>query len=472
VQPSDIERYSSRAGLDRAERPLQRGRYAGEASDAYVARSAEQALNATGGQQTTATNAQRQTSRPTPVQRLTRAFERLLPNSERARPDGEPDSRDMDVSAGAQGDVETTASIEDTYQAQGIELGGFQLFPVLDLRAGFQEVSDDTSGYGALSAALTGRGTVGDVAIALSATANLDNTDDSFSNANVAASLNGSYDLNSHISVGASASYALTPQDGQFISTTNPNILSNLPDEQVFGLGASATLTGNRLSLTPSIAVEDHSFSGGAVASNLDYLQTEVSARLAYQATERTSGFVEGGVRNTEFDRTIGSDSLRRGSETRSLAAGLTYAPGSWLSAEVSVGYQEADYEDGSSLSGNTLAAAINWQASDFSALNLAASYGLEDDVLTAGGVERGQASLELVHRFREYLEASVGLGMLYEAGPSQKAEARLNSNAELAYAFRRGVFVTAGGNVSRVTQGVNSGAMDWQVYTGVRLAR
>ena len=361
----------------------------------------------------------------------------------------------------------TTASIDTAHGPEGIAFGGVDIFPSVEFRGGFQELSDNRSGFGAVVGAVSGRGNAGLFDIDFSLAANAESDGDGFGPAELDGSLAASADINRHLALRGDVLAAHNPQEG--LTFGDENSLSNLPDETVYGGGIELLLTGNRARLAPRLRTERHDFSDAANAADLNYLQSELGLRTSYEFSPMLTVFADGASVRTDFDRGIGSDGLERGSQTRSLVAGASYTPGDWLRADVSAGVERAEFDDGSDLSGLRASGAIDYRLSALTSVSLAASHGISDDVATAGGVRQTRLGLDMVHRFRSYLELSAGLGYLRETRPGAGTQARLDAEASLAYAVRQGIYLTAGGEISRL-QG--SGETDWQVYMGLKLAR
>lgn len=367
---------------------------------------------------------------------------------------------------------ETTGSINDTYAPAGIRAGSFELFPSLELRGGFQEVSRTRTGFGSVTGRLDARGGLGLVEVDFSGLVEAERTRESSGIGDVAADANLrlASEINQHLILRGGLIYQHIPENG-FQFDTQGSLVS-LPDETVYGVNVEVELRGNRAALTPRLGYERHHFSRADIARDLDYNLYETGLRASYEFSPMLLVYADASRATARFDRGVGNDGEVRGSVTDTGLLGAVYSPGDWLQADVAIGLENARFRDGSRLSGARAQAGINWQATALTGLSLSASHGIAADVATSGGVRETSVSLGVLHRFRPHLELDASTTYRLRRQQSGLVTARLDARAQLAYAMRRGVFLTAGGGVGREVQGGSDRRLDWQVYTGLRVAR
>lgn len=360
--------------------------------------------------------------------------------------------------------------IEGRHAPAGIGLGGFDLFPSLELRGGFQEVSGDEGAYGAAIAALEAEGAIGAVDVALDGEVEAERGQDAFSGLRLDSRLDVGTDVNRHIGLRGSLTAARTPESGLVFN--NANSLTSLPDEMVLGAELALPLRANRATLAPRAGYQQHDFSGDAGADDLDYHREFAGLRASYTFSPLLRVQADAELARNRFDTTEGADGIRRGSQSRRLLAGAVYTPGDWLEMDVAAGFAEAEFEDGSSLSGPVARAALTWRPSALTDLTLEGEHAIAEAVSAGGGERETSLAFSALHRLRSYLEARARLAWLREVPEDGEAAARIDAEGELAYAVRRGIYLTGGGSWSRRTEGAGAGEEDWQVYMGLKLAR
>ena len=184
----------------------------------------------------------------------------------------------------------------------------------------------------------------------------------------------------------------------------------------VYQYGASAGVTHdiNRLQLTLRGSVdrsdyEDASLTSGAKLSQKDRNQTQYGLRLraAYELTPGIKPFVQGEVDTRRFDEKIDSSGYERSSLGLTGRVGTTVEVSRQLTGEVSVGYQDRNYEDDrlKNLRGLIGDIVVAWSPTPLTTVTLRGASELGDTTIAgSSGTTARRATLEIAHALRRNL--------------------------------------------------------------------
>jgi hypothetical protein len=184
----------------------------------------------------------------------------------------------------------------------------------------------------------------------------------------------------------------------------------------VYQYGASAGVTHdlNRLQLTLRGSVdrsdyEDARLASGATLSQKDRNQTQYGLRLraAYELTPGVKPFVQGEIDTRRFDEKIDSNGYERSSLGLTGRVGSTVEISRQLTGEVSVGYQDRNYEDTrlKNLRGFIGDVTVLWSPTPLTTVTLRGSSELGDTTIAgSSGTTARRATLEIAHALRRNL--------------------------------------------------------------------
>jgi hypothetical protein len=184
----------------------------------------------------------------------------------------------------------------------------------------------------------------------------------------------------------------------------------------VYQYGASAGVSHdiNRLQLTLRGSVdrsdyEDGKLSNGGTVSQQDRNQTQYGLRLraTYELTPGVKPFVQGEVDTRQFDQRRDSNSFERSSRGLTGRVGSTFEISRQLTGEVSVGYQDRDYDDNrlKNLRGLIGDIAVLWSPTPLTTVTLRGASELGDTTIPgSSGTTARRASLEIAHALRRNL--------------------------------------------------------------------
>lgn len=183
-----------------------------------------------------------------------------------------------------------------------------------------------------------------------------------------------------------------------------------------YSYGASAGVTHdiNRLQLTLRGSVdrydyEDARLTNGAILSQADRNQTQYGIRLraGYELTPGFVPFIQGDLDTRQFDQRVDSSGYERSSTGYSARVGSTFEISRLLSGELSVGYQDRNYEDTrlKSLRGLVGDAAVLWTPTPLTTVTLRGTSELGDTTIAgSSGTTARRVSLEVAHALRRNL--------------------------------------------------------------------
>lgn len=182
---------------------------------------------------------------------------------------------------------------------------------------------------------------------------------------------------------------------------------------QIYQYGASAGVTHdiNRLQLTLRGSVDRYDYEDARLASgnilsqkDRDHTQYGLRLRAAYELTLGIKPFIQGEIDQREFDLAIDSSGYRRSSQGVTGRIGSTVELSRLLTGEISVGYQDRDYEDGrlKNLRGVIGDIAVLWTPTPLTTVTLRGTSELGDTTIAgSSGTTVRRASLEIAHALR-----------------------------------------------------------------------
>ena len=211
----------------------------------------------------------------------------------------------------------------------------------------------------------------------------------------------------------------------------------------------------NRLSLRLSAGIDDFTYGtrsaslGSAARDNVDdYTQFSGALRLAYSLPTETAFFVESSANRRRFDRRIGADGLRQGSDGFGVFAGLSMDNGSKLRGSAAVGYrvQRPDEALLKQIDALVLDTNLVWDVSALTTLEATIASDIGETTLAgASGYVTWQASLGATHALRRNILLSAGL--TYERNDfadSSLTEQSVEATLGAAYSINRNLALTS----------------------------
>ncbi len=161
---------------------------------------------------------------------------------------------------------------------------------------------------------------------------------------------------------------------------------------------------------------DDVALIGGGTANNddRDLTEREVTGRLSYEFRPGVAGFIEGSRNERDFDTPIDDNGIRSGSQGYRALTGLTLEFTGKLTGEIAAGFarqtpEETRLED---VSGLIFTAGLEWRATPLTTLRFDATSEIEETTLanSAGALVR-RAEISVEHAFRENIIAGIAFG-------------------------------------------------------------
>ena len=265
------------------------------------------------------------------------------------------------------------------FDALGIRLGTFTLFPVLTQSIGVTSNADascdgSSTVFSQTEARLTGQSDWtlhelrGEIGGSYQTYFSGDTEDLSAFNASLQLRLDHSFNITSRFG----ASYDLTTESAEsdnlsvpppLFVTEDPNLhqLSGFVDVEKQAGQLSDLLRGT---ITQSI-YENTALSDGSTLSQSARTNTlyEIEGRVGYEVSAKFQPFVEASLGSRQHQRTIDRNGNQRNSIIYALCGGLVFDQGDKLSGELLLGYSSEQFDDAAinDLNGFTVDASINW---------------------------------------------------------------------------------------------------------------
>jgi hypothetical protein len=316
----------------------------------------------------------------------------------------------------------------DPYEATGIRVGAFDLFPAIELIGGYNTNPGATPG---------GPGAwLYTIEPELKAQSN-------WSRHELKADLRGSYTgftpdqeptlsrpyfdgkINSRWDVRHDTHILFDPR--VMVSTDNPGSpnlqagLAKLPVFVTYGSDLGITHSFNRFELAlkgdaQRTAYQDSTLTDGSIVSNTDrnFNQYGGTLRGSYELSPGVKPFVEVGTDKRVHDDDFDVSGYQRNSKGVTALAGSTFALKGTLTGEIALGYTKRNYEDPrlepiDGLIGN---ASLVWTATPLTTVKLSGSSVVgESTIPGVSGVFSRDIGLQIDHAFRRWLIGSLKLG-------------------------------------------------------------
>ncbi len=348
-------------------------------------------------------------------------------------------------------------SISDPYAALGIDMGGMNVFPSLEVGAvATSNVNKATSGEKSdlglylkpslsfesdwLRHSWTGKASGDFIAY-------LNNDDLNAKNADIGSTFR--LDIRHTTRAEFAAGYNLS-QAGQENSEVPNTAIGNRTDHAFTASSAIIQDFGGfegraKLALERNI-YGDVKLSGGGREDNSDRntYTPSASLRLSYTEPPALKPFVELAYAPRIHDQSRDRNGLRRDSQGYTASAGLTLEHGPIWSGEAAIVYSVRDYADAAletndifGINGN-----LTWQPTDLTSVVLALSSTLDEtSSATSSGTKTYSGHVDVTHALRDNLDLVAGLGLALEKVPggtdktvSSKLGLEWQINPELAW--------------------------------------
>ncbi|MBL8552337.1 MAG: outer membrane beta-barrel protein [Hyphomonadaceae bacterium] len=395
--------------------------------------------------------------------------------------------------AAAAGPLASEAAAQSSaYTPTGIGMGGFRLFPILDLGVGYTSnvFADSVNEQSDIrytinpSLRLASEWSTHALNFYFSAPAELHGDFESQNKVDLIGSVDGQLDVSRTFNLTANASYA---DAYETLADSPSTVITPTPihySHSKLGLGAEKTF--NRVSLTAGFATETYDFEderdfNGVLIEQDDRDHTMLGAavRAGYSISPATSFFVEGRYHKFDYDLIPPAVFVNRDSDGYEALAGVAFEVSNLITGEVSAGYLTQSYDQPGVENSDGVAAhaRVRWQPDALVGVTFEA-----DREIQAGGAVASisntvtQLDFGLDYAFRRNVE--VGLGVKYRIDDYtgiDREDDRWGYDASVAYYFNRGfgLFTTVGHD-KQSTSGVNFGREFDVTYAevGIRLRR
>lgn len=343
----------------------------------------------------------------------------------------------------------------DPFEPLGVKVGGFRLFPVL-------EVTTDLSD----NARTDPSGKITDIAGRLAPSFRLESNWLRHSyNLNVSSEhifYAKASDVNSNTFTGTSAlrldirrntnllntaTYQLT-QTSSASSEVPGTAIGNRADHEVTYTSA-LTHRFNRLIATATaginwVFVDDVKLAGGGRENNADreYIEPTAKLRLGYEVSPAITPFVEVGYTPRIHRKTLDRNGLARNSQGFTASSGFGFNLSPIWDGEVSLTYEHRNYKDNRLDDVNALGvnATINWRPSELTTVSLVAATDIEESsTIGISGTRNFDLALDVSHKFRDNITGTMGFGLNYDdfIGTGND-DVYFTMQAGFAYALRR----------------------------------
>lgn len=351
---------------------------------------------------------------------------------------------------------------DSPYDALGIRMGSFTLFPVLTQSIGTTTNGNSSSNgsqatFSQTEARLSAQSDWalhelrGDIGGSYQTYLNGDVEDFSALDANLELRLDHSYDITTRFG----ASYDLTTENAESDNLSVPTPLFVTEDPNVHRFSGFAEIekqagrvSGRLRGTITRASYEDASLSNGSSLSQSDRANTlyELEGRVGYEISETFQPFLEASLGARQHTREIDRNGNRRDSIVYALRGGVAFDQGDKLNGELSLGYSSEKFDDSAidDLNGFTVDASINWSPQRLTTITTTAQteFTGSTNANEAGSVTYA-LSVGLTHDLRPNLSLSAsvlaslrdydGSGRQDEVLQAQiGAEWRLNRNAAI----------------------------------------
>ncbi len=317
-----------------------------------------------------------------------------------------------------------TPEEEDPYAPLGIRLGSFVLHPSIDVLAGRSSNIDalpqngDAGTYYKLGSDLELKSDWGrhELTGRFSSDTEFDEGD---TNTSIDSELALRLDLVRGLVADLGATYHIAPE-----ALSDPNLPATAverPDAQSYGATAGLSDDVGRIGLSGRAAYtayryEDARLSDGSIYDNSDrnYDERALTLRASYELQQTVSGFVEGGVNDRVYERSIDDNGVRRGSKGYNVLAGVSIARDDVLQGEVGIGYQNQTPDDPTlpDVSGLMYRGSLAWRPTPLTTVRLEGSLRPQETTLEPGasGIRDATLDLSVEHALRRNLVVTARL--------------------------------------------------------------
>jgi hypothetical protein len=379
--------------------------------------------------------------------------------------------------------------VEEPYAPQGIPMGAFRLFPVLETGAAFSDNPGQTHGRRKSDIGLRLK-----PAFALrsdwarhSFEANgdgdlifyMDEPDFNSDSAHADARLR--LDVRRTTTFDLRASYDLS-QDSAGNREVPDSAIGFRTDHDVAATAELVHRAGRietRLKAGADIRIfEDVKLAGGGKEDNGDrnYIEPNVALRLGYETSAAIRPFIEIAYRPRVHDRQFDRNGLRRDSNGFTESLGAAFDLDTIWSGEAALVYVVRDYDDPALKTVDAFGVTANlvWRPTRLTVLSLNAATTISDSSSASeGGTRNYDVSLDASHEMRENLTLRAGAGFNYDDSRSGADDKTYTADAGFIYRFNPWVAWTAGYEFTYFDSG--SPASDYtenRVTTGIEFRR
>ena len=203
---------------------------------------------------------------------------------------------------------------------------------------------------------------------------------------------------------------------------------------------ATVTLTGG----VRWIFVDDVKLAGGGKENNADreYIEPSARLRLGYEISPALTPFVEVGYTPRIHNKTRDRNGVARDSQGLIASSGFGFNLSPIWDGEVALTFEHRDYKDNglSDINAIGLNASINWRPSQLTTVNFVSATSVDESATTGiSGTRNFDLALNISHKFRENLTGNLNFGFNYDdfVG-SNNDDMYFTVEAGFAYAIRR----------------------------------
>lgn len=312
------------------------------------------------------------------------------------------------------------------YDAAGIRVGGFLLFPSIELGVGYDDNigranTAETESYGLTvdpELQLRSQWSRHELNFNAQAQAIFYEADSDLDYTDYAVGVDGRVDIGSSTNVEARASYSELNEELR--TATIPTLAAEPVEYTSIELGAQLNQRFNRLTAELEgtfldLDYDDVPSLGGGIIDNdaRDRATTVGRLRIGYDVNPGVNVFVEGAVNEVDYDQSPPAVAVNRDSDGYRVGAGVSFDITKVMIGEVVVGYLEQDYDSVALADVDGLAAevAVSWFVTPLTTIRLdAASEINQSDTTGSGGMLSQSVALAVDHELMRNIIVSVGV--------------------------------------------------------------
>jgi len=305
------------------------------------------------------------------------------------------------AAAAAEGDLQQFQGVRERarpeYDALGLRLGSFMVYPTLDISVGYNdnifaaETDEEEDTIFGVTPTLRGESTWSrhSLGFRLSLPSEFYSDNGGEDNTQFESEVNGQIDVTRATSIGWRAFYNDLEEDR---SATNTARTKDPIEYESYGFGLGLRHAVGRLVLEiggdyTELDYEDGRLVGGGI-SEQDVRDRSIlagTAKVSFAVSPDTSVFIRGGYNDRDYDLEPPQSFFDRDSDGYEIAVGSSFKITRLIEGEVYVGYQEQFYDDDPSLNdvdGLDYGIGVNWYVTQLTTVKLYGDSSIQDSTV------------------------------------------------------------------------------------------